>query len=175
LSAARRRVLIGLLFAFALALAWFAPEPVDMVEPGARPASDVPARMVAAGDAVRVAPRLPPLRAWPARGGYEPLPENESRESPERIAKTTAAAASAAAAQAPASPPPTPKVPFRYLGSLVVDGQASLFLGSGNDTLAARTGMVLPGGWRLDSASPDRLEFTFLPTEARQSLTIAAP
>lgn len=175
MSAAGRRILIGLLAAAAVALAWFAPEPEEMVEPTERRASNIPATTVAPKDIVQLAPRLPPLRAWPVPGDYEPLPEKESRDSVERAAEATAAAASAAAVQAPPSPPPTPKVPFRYLGSLVVDGQVSVFLGSGNDTLTARTGALLPGGWRLDLAASDRLEFTFLPTDTRQSLTIAAP
>ena len=175
MSVGRRWTLIGLLAATAMALAWFAPAPEDTVESTARAVSDVSIATVTPMDAGRLAPRLPPLRAWPVRGDYDPLPEKESREAPERVAKAAAAAASVAAAQAPASPPPTPKVPFRYLGSLIVEGQASVFLASGNDTLNARTGTVLPGGWRLESAAPDRLEFTFLPTDTRQSLNIAAP
>lgn len=174
MSVGRRWTLIGLLAAAAMALAWFAPAPEETVEPTARAVSDASLAKVAPMDATRLAPRLLPLRAWPVRGDYEPLPEKESREAPERVAEAAAATA-AAATRAPPPPQPTPKVPFRYLGSLIVEGQASVFLGNGNDTLNARTGTVLPGGWRLESAAPDRLEFTFLPTDTRQSLNIAAP
>lgn len=169
MSARQRRLLIGLLAVAALALAWFAPEP-DPLVPAIVRAGDAPDTAVGQG----AASQLPPLRAWPARRAWEPLPARDAEAVPVREAPAPVAAAAVSKVAQPAAPA-TPKLPFRYLGALELDGATSVFLAAGNDTLTVHPGANLPGGWRFDSASAGRLDFTFLPTDSRQSLTIAAP
>jgi hypothetical protein len=179
MSARQRRLLIGLLALAAMVLAWFAPEP-DPLVPAKMRAGDVAGEAATGGDSLDtaggrgVALRLPPLRAWPARRAWEPLPARDAEAVPLREPPALVAAAAASKAAQPAAPA-TPKLPFRYLGALDLDGATSVFLAAGNDTLTVHPGTNLPGGWRFDSASAGRLDFTFLPTDSRQSLTIAAP
>ena len=176
MSARRRHLLIGLLALLTLALAWFAPEPdvgVEVVSRPGTPAGPGPGPSVVASAPRGLPNNLPPLRPWPLLRDLEPLPDREAPASDGEGRVNTAAVV-----PAPVTPPPvapvTPRLPFRYLGSLVVDEQAAVFLASGNDTIVARSGAALPGDWRLDGVQRDRLEFTFLPTDARQSLTIPA-
>lgn len=175
MNAARRRVVIGFLAASAIGLAWFAPDQDDGLARNPIPPSDVSAAPVSPDGRVAARHRLVPLRAWPSPSGYEPLPEKDPQALPEQTPREVEEASMAAVETALLLRPVTPKIPFRYLGSLVVDGEVSVFLSSGNETLSAKIGAVLPGGWRFDAAAAGRLDFTFLPTESPQSLTIAAP
>ena len=173
MTTTRRRLLIGLLALGAAALAWFSPEPEGVVQAVGR-SGGVTSDDPSPADPSRLAQGLPPLRQWPSLRDRSPLPVDEAVSTP-RDAQEAASTAVTAAAAATPSTPVMPQLPFRYLGSLAVDGQTSVFLASGNDTITARPGAGLPGNWRFEAFAGDRLEFTFLPTASRQSLNIAAP
>ena len=176
MSPARRRSAIALLAAVAAALFWLAPDP-DMPEPVG--AVEGPLQ----SDAPRFSgTRLPPLREWPAKTPAEPFPE----VLPETADATRAAGRGGAAARSAegetgavdaslAARPVLPGLPFRYIGRLAAEGAGTVFLAARGETLSAEAGATLSGGWRLDTILPDRLEFTHLPTDTRQSLNISSP
>jgi hypothetical protein len=61
----------------------------------------------------------------------------------------------------PPPPAPLPTLPYRYVGMLSErdGGDARVFLMLGDKMLMARRGETLDGGWRLDTISPQELQF----------------
>jgi len=170
-TTAHRRFAIALLAVVTMVLFWLAPDS-DIPEP-----AGILDREPAEGSRDAVAVRLPALRQWPVKVAVEPLPEptlgpseaeTESR-SPASHGADGAGAAAGLAQQAP------PSLPFRYIGRLASEGGATVFLASRGETASAEAGATLPGGWRLDSIRSDRLDFTHVPTNTRQSLNIIPP
>jgi hypothetical protein len=47
-----------------------------------------------------------------------------------------------------------------------------VFLRRGEEVFAARVGEVVAGNYRIESITATAVEFTFLPTKARQTLTL---
>lgn len=84
------------------------------------------------------------------------------------------AAQRAAAAPPPPPPPQAPPLPYRYIGMMGEDGRTTLFLSSGERDLAARTGDVLDGVWRLDQVDERRALFMYVPLQQSRTLTLGA-
>jgi len=159
-SPARRRLLIAALAVVAAVLAWQAPEPVsDAVVPAT----------------VGGASGLPPLRPWPERPRYEPLP---ARDAPLARLRDDDAAAAAPKRPAPPALPPAPvapALPFKYLGQLQTEDGATVFLSAGGKTVPVQAGGLIDNVYRVEAVSAARIDFTHLPTGTAQSLTIARP
>jgi hypothetical protein len=73
---------------------------------------------------------------------------------------------------APPAEPPVPALPYTYLGQLTDRGEITLLLARAGRTLVARVGDTLDGQYRLERITPQRAEFTFLPRDSRQTLTL---
>lgn len=124
----------------------------------------------------------PAARAAPAAKPDDGLPierlqrTRAEREPQDLFAASAPAVVAAAKPAAPVAPPApsAPPLPFRYLGRMA-DGEAvTFFLAKGEDTVAAKVGDVLENQWRLDSASPSALSFTYLPLQLVQPLALPA-
>lgn len=80
--------------------------------------------------------------------------------------------------QPPPPPPPPPEkpkappLPFRYLGQLGEGDDITLFLGRQQITLIVHAGDVIDGTYRVDSITPQRAEFTYLPLGSQQPLVL---
>jgi hypothetical protein len=77
----------------------------------------------------------------------------------------------------PPAPPVAPPLPFVAIGSIsgadVTDGQPVVFLQQQDRLLVVRAGETVAGAWRLESITPQRIEFIYLPLAQRQSLPLA--
>lgn len=73
----------------------------------------------------------------------------------------------------PRPPPPSaPPLPFRFLGQVQEAGGAPVaFLAWQNRTIAARSGLVIDGRYRVDAVEPGRVAFTYLPLREKQVLS----
>lgn len=69
-------------------------------------------------------------------------------------------------------PPKAPPLPFKYLGQLREGQSVALFLERGGLTHVVRAGDTVDGNYRLDSVTPTRATFTYLPLEETQHLTL---
>lgn len=82
--------------------------------------------------------------------------------------------------QPPPAPPPAkrveapkaPPLPFAYLGQMEEDQGIALFLAHGQRTLVVRAGDSIDGGYRVDSITPMRATFRYLPLDEPQHLTL---
>jgi len=70
--------------------------------------------------------------------------------------------------------PVAPPLPFTFLGRMVEDGKAVVFLGRGKDGLAAKVGDTVAGKYRLESLSDTAVTFVYLPLGTKQTLPISA-
>lgn len=70
----------------------------------------------------------------------------------------------------PPPPPQAPALPFAYMGEWQEAGQTTYYLTRGTQPVSVRTGQVLDGVWRLESAAGGVLNFTYLPLNQTRSL-----
>ena len=71
------------------------------------------------------------------------------------------------AVPAPAPPPP---FAYKWLGQLVEDGKARVFLAGPQRTEVLAVGQTLPEGWRIDGVQDGQLQLTWLATGATVSV-----
>ncbi|MBL8480925.1 MAG: secretion system X translation initiation factor, partial [Rhodocyclaceae bacterium] len=65
-----------------------------------------------------------------------------------------------------AAPPPRPvppPLPFRYVGRLVEDGVARIFVLRGNATLMVAAGQVIDDQWKVERIGAGDVSFIYLP------------
>lgn len=72
----------------------------------------------------------------------------------------------------PPPPPMAPPVPFGYVGAWTENGQETVFLSRGEQVIGTHRGATLPGGWRLDTVSPEGLTFTYVSLNQQRTLRI---
>lgn len=106
------------------------------------------------------------LAAPDADGLKRALPEGEARNI---FGKQTWFVAPPPPAPSKPAPPP---LPFAYLGKMLDDGQATVFLTHQDRNLAVRTGDVINGTYRVDEINPPTMTFTYLPLNMPQQLEI---
>ncbi|MFA5240854.1 MAG: hypothetical protein WC392_00600 [Sulfuricella sp.] len=75
---------------------------------------------------------------------------------------------------APPAPPSPPPVPFVYLGKMLEDGKALVFLGKQERNLVVREGDVIEGTYRVESILPPVMTLTYLPLNMQQTFPIGA-
>lgn len=75
---------------------------------------------------------------------------------------------------APPPPPQAPPLPFKYLGKLVEDGKATVFLVQGDRNLIVREGETVQGSYRIDAIAEQSMTLTYLPLKQQQTLSFAA-
>jgi len=74
----------------------------------------------------------------------------------------------APAPSAPAAPP----LPYEYLGQLSEQGRTLVFLARGETPVMGAVGEVLDGAYRIERIAASAVEFTYLPLNTRQVLTV---
>lgn len=78
--------------------------------------------------------------------------------------------------QPPSPPPPpppkptAPPLPFQYGGSLLDGEQRVVFLMQQKRQLIVRAGDAIDNTYRIDDITPQRIEFTYLPLQQKQTL-----
>jgi hypothetical protein len=83
--------------------------------------------------------------------------------------------AAIAAQVAKSTPPPTPTAPplqFKYTGKAIADNETWVFLSQSGENLIAKIGGKINDKYRLDSINDDSITMTYLPLNAKQTLTI---
>ena len=83
-----------------------------------------------------------------------------------------ASAALLAPVDAAPSNPVAPPLPFRFLGRMIDEGKATLFLSMNERNIVARTGETIDDLYRVDSIENGVAEFTYLPLKQKQTLPI---
>lgn len=71
--------------------------------------------------------------------------------------------------------PVAPPLPYGYLGGISDGSGAQVFLSDGTNTLVAKPGSRLAGGWLLEAIEPGHLVFNYETLQQRQSLPIGVP
>lgn len=79
-----------------------------------------------------------------------------------------------AAPAAPAKPEP-PKLPFTYIGRIEESGRIKVVLAQGEQMHVVAKGEQFGGSYRLEEVGLNELVVTYLPLEARQSLSLGDP
>lgn len=159
----RHLVLGALLVAASAAAFWPSAEaPVEEVKPVARAARTSGTTAVAHVAATPDSPTRihPPLAAEPAADLF---PSQSFRPPPPPMEEQAE----------PPPPPMAPPLPFGYLGAWTENGRRTVFLAQGGQTLCAEKGERLPGGWRIDDATPESVLFTYEPLNQQKTLRIA--
>ncbi|AEJ02989.1 putative prolin-rich transmembrane protein [Nitrosomonas sp. Is79A3] len=80
-----------------------------------------------------------------------------------------------AAQVAKSTPPPAPTAPplqFKYAGKAIADNETWVFLSQSGENLIAKIGGRINDKYRLDSINDDAITMTYLPLNAKQTLTI---
>ncbi len=170
-SANSQKLLFGLLALTLLATAFLASqeEPADadaieVVSKPHKPAVAISQPIVSSGLPVLIASKAPALDADNVADLFK------SRiVSAKQIAAEKAAAAEAAE---PAPAPQAPPLPFIYLGQVNENGKTVYFLSREQLLYTVHAGDMLDGQYRLDEGSQSRLEFTYLPLNMKQTLTL---
>jgi len=83
--------------------------------------------------------------------------------------------AAIAAQVAKSTPPPAPTAPplqFKYAGKAIADNETWVFLSESGENLIAKIGGKINDKYRLDSINDDAITMTYLPLNAKQTLTI---
>ncbi len=83
--------------------------------------------------------------------------------------------AAIAAQVAKSTPPPAPIAPplqFKYTGKAIADNETWVFLSESGENLIAKIGGKINDKYRLDSINDDAITMTYLPLNAKQTLTI---
>ncbi len=85
--------------------------------------------------------------------------------------KPVAAAAVPAVPPAPAGPPP---LPFKFVGAMNDDGAQIIYLSKGEQAYVAHDGETLDSTYKVLAVDGQHVEFEYLPTGDKQTLTIPA-
>ena len=83
--------------------------------------------------------------------------------------------AAIAAQVAKSTPPPAPTAPplqFKYAGKAIADNETWVFLSESGENLITKIGGKINDKYRLDSINDDAITMTYLPLNAKQTLTI---
>jgi len=130
--------------------------PTSPVRPKPQFAADIPVEPAAA-----TSPTIDPFapRHWQA----PPPPPVAAAPPPTPVAPV--------APMAPAGPPP---LPFKFMGQFGDDGKQVVYLSHGEQVLLPQTGATLEGEYKVLSMDAQRIEFEYLPTGAKQFLSITA-
>lgn len=131
----------------------------------------------------RAAPRAAPREALPpldiallgARASGASVRDLFPAVNWERKAREEEARRNPPSKPAPPRPPQAPPVPFTYLGKLVEDGKATVFLVQGERNLIVREGETLAGGWRVDAIGEQSMTLTYVSLDQQRTLSFAAP
>jgi hypothetical protein len=75
---------------------------------------------------------------------------------------------------APPPRPQAPPVPFTYMGKLIEDGKATVFLVQGDRNIIAREGETLADGWRVDAIAEQSMTLTYVALAQQRTLSFAA-
>lgn len=86
-------------------------------------------------------------------------------------ARKAAAVRRASVEEAP-SAPVAPPLPFRFLGRMVDEGKATLFLSMNERNIVVSAGETIDGLYRVDSIENGVAVFTYLPMKQKQTLPI---
>lgn len=78
----------------------------------------------------------------------------------------------APAKPAPPPPPAPPPIPFVYLGKMIEDGRALVFLNKQDRNLVVGEGDVIEGTYRVESILPPVMTLTYLPLNMKQTFPI---
>ncbi|MCU6501529.1 hypothetical protein LPN04_27395 [Rugamonas sp. A1-17] len=70
--------------------------------------------------------------------------------------------------------PQAPVLPFRFVGSMNDNAEQLVYLARGEQALVARTGDVLEGTYRVLAITQGQIEFEYIPTGVKQTLTLPA-
>lgn len=97
----------------------------------------------------------------------------------ELFAAPARAAPPASPAMAPSvkapEPPPAPSappLPYTYFGRMTKSGKVIVYLLRNQEMLLAESGTTLDGTYRVDGITASAVQFTYLPLQARQDLSI---
>jgi hypothetical protein len=72
--------------------------------------------------------------------------------------------------------PTAPPLPFTYIGRFQEEGQPMVYyLERGADVLVVAAGQQIDNNYRLEAAANGQLQFTYVPLDARQVLSIGEP
>lgn len=131
--------------------------------------------------------RVASADAAPARMDIALIPERLEPRVIEPVAEDAFAVKSWAPPLPPPPPPPkvapkpvvvappkpaAPALPFRYLGRLEEAGKTLFFLAAGDQFFSAKVGQDLQGNYRLESVGGNVLNFTYLPLNIMQTMTV---
>jgi hypothetical protein len=105
-----------------------------------------------------------PLDPFAPRG-WQPPPPVEATIAP------VAQPAVPAAPPAPAGPPP---LPFKFMGAMNDDGALTIYLSKGDQAMAARVDDVLDGSYKVLALDNQHIDFEYMPTNEKQTLTFPA-
>jgi len=95
--------------------------------------------------------------------GWQPLlPSPQPSEPPKQVV-----AVMPVQPTAPSGPPP---LPFRFVGSLTDGADRVVYLGRGQQALAAHVGDVLDNSYKVVSIGSSQMEIEYLPTGQKQDL-----
>ncbi|MDN5751905.1 MAG: secretion system X translation initiation factor [Nitrosospira sp.] len=86
---------------------------------------------------------------------------------------SSAAAAAAAAAMKP-QPPSPPPLSFKYLGKLTNGDETQVFLALADRNYVVKPGEVINDQYRVDAVNDHTIIFTYLPLNAKQTLSTGA-
>jgi len=71
-----------------------------------------------------------------------------------------------------AGPPEPPPLPYRFMGRLNNEGVDVVYLSKGDQSFVARDGETFDGTYKIVAMNAQYIEFEFLPTGDKQTLTI---
>lgn len=172
-----RHVVLALLLAGTLAAAFWPREEggdADVVEAVVRP--QVPSHAQQPALTENAAPAQPDVQAASAAAGDTSgtlrfaagemaslFPAQSFRPTPKPVPP---------APVLPPPPPMAPPVPFTFVGAWTENGRETVFLERGSQLITTHAGETLPGGWRLDTVSPEGLTFTYVSLNQQRTLRI---
>jgi len=162
ITVSRRRWFLALAFIGALTAAMMAPSE-EVARPPLRAAKGPAGPVTPASQAQRRVPRddnVPPLADFERRidEKFVVVDVFEARQMP-------------GPAAAPPPAPLPPKLPFSYMGSIEEAGRVKFVLIEGDKLHIVAKGGQFAGSYRLEEVGSEELVLTYLPLEARQSLS----
>lgn len=171
LNKSQKLMAVGLLATLALTL-WMATQSedegkADTVEVVAKPRS-----------AQKLQQRLLATESLPIFNKQAQVADDESasvdlfKASQKQQKAMQQAAAAAAMENAEPAAPEAPPLPFSYLGKLDENGQTVIFLARDQRLYTVHIGDQLDSQYRLDALNNMQLEFTYLPLNTKQTLSM---
>jgi hypothetical protein len=67
-----------------------------------------------------------------------------------------------------------PPLPFAYMGKIIDDGKLTIFLTRDDKTYAISAGETIDNEYKVNSISPQRVEFTYIPLGQKQTMMTGA-